>query len=351
MTKATARWPRRVGVGGLLAKLTGALGGAVEIGVAISGRDGASARLVGPLASMIPVRVERPEDATSALHDALAHAPGPGQLIRAFPGLSPSRAIGAAVSVTVIEQVEREALRLDESELQPPAGCLLHVAVRIVGDESRVTLWASEALGQSPEALLNTLRPGPSAALITTLPVGMGPMWRQSQGDRPRAVGSAHTALGESLVIALPVGADELERPGLEVHTQVALALAAEAGAKAASLAGRLPTRLNFGAGLHSPLPLTTGHALTIYAVVETTLEAMSRFELEPPLCVGVLGCGAIGLGALAALRRRVAVAEVQRCGSAKAPRPIAPQPSTPTHKGGSSSTWDMACRVVSTTA
>ncbi|MBK9644277.1 MAG: AMP-binding protein [Deltaproteobacteria bacterium] len=314
MTKATARWPRRVGVGGLLAKLTGALGGPVEIGVAISGRDGASARLVGPLASMIPVRVERPEDATSALHDALAHAPGPGQLIRAFPGLSPSRAIGAAVSVTVIEQAERKALRLDESELQPPAGCLLHVAVRIVGDESRVTLWASEALGQSPEALLNTLRPGPSAALITTLPVGMGPMWRQSQGDRPRAVGSAHTALGESLVIALPVGADELERPGLEAHTQAALALAAEAGAKAASLAGRLPTRLNFGAGLHSPLPLTTGHALTIYAVVETTLEAMSRFELEPPLCVGVLGCGAIGLGALAALRRRVAVAEVQLC-------------------------------------
>ena len=84
--------------------LTRALGGPVEIGVAISGRDGASARLVGPLASMIPVRVERPEDATSALHDALAHAPGPGQLIRAFPGLSPSRAIGARVSVTVIEQ-------------------------------------------------------------------------------------------------------------------------------------------------------------------------------------------------------------------------------------------------------
>jgi hypothetical protein len=116
------------------------------------------------------------------------------------------------------------------------------------------------------------------------------------------------------LVIALPLGADELERPGLEAHTQAALVLAAEAGARAASLAGRLPTRLNFGAGLNSPLPLTTGHALTIYAVVETTLAAMSRVEREPPVCVGVLGCGAIGLGALAALRRRVKVSEVQLC-------------------------------------
>ena len=314
MRSATARWSARVGVGALLMGLARALGVPIEVGVAVSGRDGASARLVGPLASMLPVRVEHGEDATVCLHDALAHAPGPGQLIRAFPGLSPSRAIGARVSVTVIEQAPRPALTLHDAALRPPAESLVHVAVRVLGEESRVTVWVSEALGQSPEALLGQLRPGPSAALITTLPVGFGPMWRQSHGDRPRAVGSAHTALGESLVIALPIGADELERPGLEAHTQAALALAADAGARAVSLAGRLPTRLNFGAGLQSPLPLTTGHALTIYAVVETTLEAMSRFELEPPLRVGVLGCGAIGLGALAALRRRVELAEVQLC-------------------------------------
>ncbi|MCK6521621.1 AMP-binding protein, partial [Myxococcota bacterium] len=314
LSQAEARWPGRVSVVDLLSGLTRALGGPVEIGVAVSGRDGASARLVGPLASMVPVRIERAEDTTASLHAALAHAPGPGQLLRAVPGLSPSRAIGAAVSVTVIEQAPREGLSLDRSALRPPAGCLVHVAARVIGDESRVTLWASEALGQPPAALLDALRPGPAAALITTLPQGLGPAWRAAQGDRPRVVGSARTALGESVVIALPLGADELERPGLEAQAQAALALAAQVGARAASLAGRLPTRLRFGAGLNSPLPLTTGHALTIYAVVETTLQAMSRAGLTPPLTVGVFGCGAIGLGALAALRRRARVDEVQLC-------------------------------------
>ncbi|MCB0630294.1 MAG: condensation domain-containing protein [Saprospiraceae bacterium] len=129
----------------------------------------------------------------------------------------------------------------------------------------------------------------------------------------PLLVEKTQTKFGTSGLIVLPIYADDLmNTPKDEIKklTLEAIALASGLGAKVVSLAGNLPTLLNYGYQLKNELAaintvITTGHAATVVAVVLNTLQALRQTHSR--FCdsrFAVVGFGSIGRASLEMLLR-----------------------------------------------
>ncbi|MBK7860816.1 MAG: hypothetical protein IPJ65_19880 [Archangiaceae bacterium] len=124
---------------------------------------------------------------------------------------------------------------------------------------------------------------------------------------RPRLLETVATRSGSSGVVLLPHFAEELSAmPGEAVArvTAGAVEVARQAGARAVSLAGMLPSWTGYGFAVERALgggaPVTTGHAATVVAMAKTVERLLSAGGSRlAQLDVAVVGFGSIGQAAL----------------------------------------------------
>jgi len=331
------------------------------VATAISGRDlplPDTARLVGPFALALPVRVqvgsgslaEELETVAASFAASCAHAdvpaftalPGRGtdgarpelaftfQDLRSFPPLPAS-------SFTV----ELEAARTSFDAAASGARLLL---AAVAGEQLRLTVHGDLPAGAADELLDRliaaledlpvTRRSLPAAAhprldsaIVAYLPAldvlagqwGVTPAQLRAGLDAsfpdrsPCLVELLHGRFGVSGAVLLPLGADEiaaLSPDPLAARIAAAVRVAAAAGARAVSLAGMLPSRTGGLALVLRQLDgeagrpaLTTGHAATVAAIAETTTLLLDKSRKSfSELQVGVVGFGSIGQSATSLL-------------------------------------------------
>ncbi|MCO5165515.1 MAG: glycosyltransferase [Planctomycetes bacterium] len=340
-----------------LAALAAVLGGRlgereVVVGAAVTGRDlplPDVLRLFGCFAHLVPVRLATDGDARAAhaaLAGAVAHALPPEAIARAA-GLDLRACLRVLVTFLDLEAVPPPGaaegrLRLDaaRTRLDPPRGvCALQVVLRaepgaglwlgLTGAAAAFDAGALEALADGLVAALDPAPPletsplplaprGLDAALIGYLPpraevARLAPPARVLEllfpGGAPAWLEELTTPLGRSGLLCLPRFADDLA-PGEALAGEVARAVAraGRAGARCVSLAGMLPAATGYGCEVAARLApgapeLTTGHALTAVAVVETAGALLAALgEALPGRRVAVVGLGSIGQAALALL-------------------------------------------------
>jgi amino acid adenylation domain-containing protein len=123
------------------------------------------------------------------------------------------------------------------------------------------------------------------------------------------------TPLGRSGFVCLPWFADELHASKSAQLVEDALqgiTLAQQLGARSISLAGMLPSLTGYGYAVQQRLPadapkLTSGHASTVVAVVQTVRAALQATQRRIEDChVAVLGLGSIGQASLRLLLSKV---------------------------------------------
>ncbi|MBA2697033.1 MAG: hypothetical protein H0U62_14630, partial [Actinobacteria bacterium] len=342
-----------------LARLTGQ--DDLLIGVAITGRDHPLTdigRLVGPLATLLPVRLRPAGKAASvrtrdvAVRVADARAEG-ASLARQDREGGAGPAAGAQL---VFSYLDFDALgglggrtlqvTWDEagSDLQPPRiGTDLVLTVRPVAQGTHLTLRAPAGsldtaalrgfaghLRRELERLADvepTRRSGPGeappfaldAALVGYLPdsaqvarlAGIRPdaglretiRGRLFPGRRPQLLEVVSTRLGRSGFVCLPLFADELAArgaDGLGSDVVEAIELATARGATGVSLAGMIPAYTAYGYditrawGAEHAL-VTTGHATTAASMVRTTLAALAATGRD----LGEARLACVGLGSI----------------------------------------------------
>lgn len=131
---------------------------------------------------------------------------------------------------------------------------------------------------------------------------------------QPRWVEVLQTPIGASAMLCLPWFAEELHSenaPRLEAEIAKGMVLAQAQGVRCVSLAGMLPALSGYGfgvlrqlAGNHQAIPaLTTGHATTVVAVVQTIEAALKATgRLLEGCAMAFVGLGSIGQAVLQVL-------------------------------------------------
>ncbi|MEM8858345.1 MAG: hypothetical protein AAGD96_08495, partial [Chloroflexota bacterium] len=126
--------------------------------------------------------------------------------------------------------------------------------------------------------------------------------------DSPQIFDSLKCHLGCSGTITLPYFADELTTIPTEIlcgKISEAAEIAIDYGASSISLAGMLPSLTDYSFGLTtgnelSTAQFTTGHSVTVVAVVKNVAHAIERSGLDiEDLTIAFLGCGSIGQAAV----------------------------------------------------
>lgn len=334
------------------------------LGVAVTGRDYALldiARMVGPLATVLPVRVRDAGPTFPAqlrhIADAVSAARASGATMEqlasrplAAPAGAPAlgaqflfsyldfAALGPIVSDTLSLTWDQAGTDLEP----PPIGTDLLVTVRPVDGGLQVTLRASAAVmdatelqdfgdglsrdlteiarAGSPEpSRPNARRPVLDAALIGYLPAphavaslagipaaaGLREVLRTRlfPDGRPRLLEKLSTPQGRSGFVCLPLFADELaERSSDELAQAAARAVesATDLGARCVSLAGMLPSHTAYGFDVVRALDSTAAQVTTGHA---TTVASVVKTTLAALAATGrelsELTVAVVGLGSI----------------------------------------------------
>lgn len=295
------------------------------------------------------------EAAVAAFERARAHKLAPGQIARlAGSGGSLAAVTGLQFffSFMDFERLGRPDGKhlainweLSQTELQPPRlGTDVVLAARALKGRLRLTFTAgAHALDKAglagfvaafQEELVGLLRPvdrprtgrvtveSLDAALVAYLPpaaevegvlaelgIAAGAEAVRgllfAEGASPRLVETVATGLGRTGTVCIPRFADELagvEPATLAAEVAAAVEVAAGQGVRCVSLAGMLPAHTRYGFGVleamagQREVALTTGHSLTVVAVVKTVQHALAVVGYRPAdLCLAVVGVGSIG--------------------------------------------------------
>lgn len=310
--------------------------------------------------------VQQRNNIIEAFHQARAHKLSPGQIARLAPGeagVSLAAVTGlqfffSFMDFEVLQQPRGRHLTINwqhsQAELQPPRiGTDLVLSARALDGRLRLTFTAgTHALDETglncfaaafagelatllpaaakattgrrqlpPEAAtlnaaLLAYLPPPAEVEATLADLGIPATAEDVRrllfpDDRPRLLATAATALGRTGTIFLPRFADELKSLAaatLTAEVGAAMTMAAKHGAHCVSLAGMLPAHTRYGHALRETAngqwpPLTTGHSLTVVAVVKTMQQALAAAgysnEATTGLCLAFAGLGSIGGAAL----------------------------------------------------
>jgi amino acid adenylation domain-containing protein len=315
-------------------------------------------------ADSLPRQVEA---AVAAFRRAREHKFAPGQIARLAGGSVSLAAVSGLqfffsfMDFESLGQPQGRHLTINweqsQTELQPPRlGTDLVLSARALNGRLRLTFTAgTHALDQATlvafvagfDEALSTLLPRPpatkplhrpaitplDAALVAYLPttaevaqviseLGLRASTEQvrsllfADGRSPRLLATMDTTIGRTGTICIPRFADELDRVEPAVlagEVAAAVSRAADYGARCVSLAGMLPARTGYGyrvlEAMAAPngVALTTGHSLTVVAVVKTMQQAVAAVGRQPAeLSLAIVGVGSIG-GATLALYLAVA--------------------------------------------
>lgn len=288
--------------------------GDLVISVAVSGRGSAHderARVVGPLARALPVRLRAPftvARAAAALDEALAHADAPPSSILAAAGGHPhvlsrfflSWLDPAAVAATTTEptsitpawQDARFAFAADATgtdvmigAMPTSTGLTLHVHGGALVDD------AVAALQRELRALAT-----PTSALVVYAPSALREAARALR--EPIVVERVRSRLGLSELVLLPIAADHLAHTR-DLDARVRAAVVVSTHARSVALAGMLPSLVGLGVrATTAPLSdvVTTGHAATVVAMFLTVRRVLRETGRDWSRArVAALGFGSIG--------------------------------------------------------
>jgi hypothetical protein len=301
----------------------------VIVSIAVSGRSSArdaTARVVGPLARALPIRLTAPfaaGDVARALGGALAHGEAPAAAIAAAAG---SQAL-ARLGRYVLSWLDPDALAPLPSRLRPDWSAAMlrfdasatstEVMLGVMPHAGGLTLHLHggkliHAIAPAVAARLTALsapdaaQPDtaqPDAALIVYAPAGAASPGNPGAG--PVIIERVRSAIGISELVLLPLGADALAGAAdLDLHVLRAIATTR---ARVVALAGMLPSHLGLGLTRildREPAPgepdrrpiVTTGHAATVAAMFLTVCRALAAVGASfAELRVGALGFGSIG--------------------------------------------------------
>jgi predicted amino acid dehydrogenase len=124
-------------------------------------------------------------------------------------------------------------------------------------------------------------------------------------GDQPRLLEIETTKFGRTGLVFLPLLSEEVlsnSSEALQQEIEKALKVCDAYGVQNVSLAGLLPSRLNYCISSKSQemvsggMKLTTGHSCTVVAVIKTVEKVIAEFNLNlSELKVAVVGYGSIG--------------------------------------------------------
>jgi len=293
------------------------------VSTALAGRDPSDARLarvVGPFARALPIRVRGTpelEGVRRALASAAAHDGAPPASIVAAAGADGLARLGRFF----VSWMDPTAVPRPPSNLQPSFGeGRYRFATRSTDTEIMLAAVVENGLQLSLQGgpLIERLVPllqreldrltAVDAALVVYAPPGVELPTRE-----PLVVERVDCALASSQLVLAPLRAEQLE-PGAELDGALGRALDLSP-ARVAALAGMLPALSGLASrplGCASPhgdrrTLLTSGHAATVAAMqltLELALEALDRRWSR--LRVGVLGYGSIGRSVLALARHRL---------------------------------------------
>lgn len=330
------------------------------VGTAMAGRDVRipdAHRIVGPLATAVPVRApvssspaETLREVAAAFHGARDHQLAPGEIARAA-GVSLDVASGSQFFLSFLDfssmgdSGEASALRVDwersETRFGVSGAVEIQMFVRRLAGSLHFELRAAagvlgeaelRSLAERVLAVLDVLCRLPAsnvrfgafdprqldAALVGYLPdaselaaasgqppekVG-GLVQAVFRSGEPMWIEALETRLGRTGFLCLPLLADEVARCSREALVErvgTALGVVADAGIRHVSLAGMLPGFTDYGARLEERgrslgIELTTGHAATVVAVARAASAAAEAAGLAlDGARLAVVGVGSIG--------------------------------------------------------